>query len=508
MDQSADNINGSTYKGLFIFSSIAASAGLPIDQFNFLLSELLALIFALIFRRFLPPKPSNTMTRHIVASLLGLALGYFCFGAEIWHLIAQSAGVYLMLYVVPPKHSYLVIFVFCMIYMSVIHIHRVIYDYGNYTLDISGPLMINTQKLTALAFAFFDGYRSKQQAKRQGTDKTDEKSVLSPDQETQKINHIPNIIEYFSYIFYFHGICVGPLCFFKDYCNFIEGKNLLVIPVSKDTSSSSDKQQSLEKQEQPSVFWPVFTKLLQCGFWGYILMIYTPYYPVEHNLSQEMVNSPFIKRVVFLLWSTFCSRVKYYFAFILSEAINNAAGLGFNGYDKQGVPQWNLLTNVKPLQLESATSLKVVIDMWNIQTALWLRRVCYDRLKNGRTLGVFVLSALWHGFYPGYYVCFILAAFHTYAGRGIRRQIRPYFQKNEVTKIIYACLTWFGTQMALSFAVTPFVLMEIRKAWYFYQTWYFSVPILSIILALTLNGSSSKSKQSSSSSQEKEKKGK
>ncbi|CAF4315432.1 unnamed protein product, partial [Adineta steineri] len=66
MDQSADNINGSTYKGLFIFSSIAASAGLPIDQFNFLLSELLALIFALIFRRFLPPKPSNTMTRHIV----------------------------------------------------------------------------------------------------------------------------------------------------------------------------------------------------------------------------------------------------------------------------------------------------------------------------------------------------------------------------------------------------------------------------------------------------------
>jgi len=97
-----------------------------------------------------------------------------------------------------------------------------------------------------------------------------------------------------------------------------------------------------------------------------------------------------------------------------------------------------------------------------------------------------------HGFYPGYYVCFILAALETYAGRGIRRQIRPYFQANQITKYIYACLTWFGTQIGVIFFVIPFVLMEIRKAWYFYQTWYFIVPLISLILALTLNGASSK----------------
>ena len=95
--------------------------------------------------------------------------------------------------------------------------------------------------------------------------------------------------------------------------------------------------------------------------------------------------------------------------------MNNAAGLGFNGYDeKQGNrAEWTLLTNVKPFQLETATSLKVVIDVWNmrsflrivflrdqdvssfLETGLWLRRVCYDRLANGRTLGVVVLSAFW-----------------------------------------------------------------------------------------------------------------
>lgn len=64
--------------------------------------------------------------------------------------------------------------------------------------------------------------------------------------------------------------------------------------------------------------------------------------------------------------------IRYYFAFILSEAVNNAAGLGFSGIDKKGIPQWNLLTNVKPLQLELGTSLKVVIDMWNMRKNIFL----------------------------------------------------------------------------------------------------------------------------------------
>ncbi len=66
MDQPASSINGSTYKGSYILSPVADMAGLPIDQFNFLFSELLALIFAICFRRFLPPKPSNTFIRHLV----------------------------------------------------------------------------------------------------------------------------------------------------------------------------------------------------------------------------------------------------------------------------------------------------------------------------------------------------------------------------------------------------------------------------------------------------------
>ena len=191
-----------------------------------------------------------------------------------------------------------------------VHIHRVIYDYGNYTLDISGPLMINTQKLTAFAFAFYDGYCSNERLKRRRPDEDSEHPALSEDQEKQKITEIPSPIEYLSYIFYFHGICVGPLCFYKDYRDFIEGKNLLVIPTSGSTTSKTPEEVRVLPIEQPSTFWPVLTKLAQCGIWGYVLIVYTPYYPVESNLSQEMVNSPLYKRTVYLLFTTFCSRVK------------------------------------------------------------------------------------------------------------------------------------------------------------------------------------------------------
>ena len=39
---------------------------------------------------------------------------------------------------------------------------------------------------------------------------------------------LPNPLVYLSYIFYFQGILVGPLCFYSDYIDFIEGSNFQV----------------------------------------------------------------------------------------------------------------------------------------------------------------------------------------------------------------------------------------------------------------------------------------
>lgn len=76
---------------------------------------------------------------------------------------------------------------------------------------------------------------------------------------------------------------------------------------------------------------------------------------------------------------------------------------------------------------KTSTSLKYLIDNWHIQTNNWLRRILFERLPEGKTLGVFIISCVWHGFYPGYYLSFLFSAFVIYVGRGVR--ILNFYQK-------------------------------------------------------------------------------
>jgi len=48
-------------------------------------------------------------------------------------------------------------------------------------------------------------------------------------------------------------------------------------------------------------------------------------------------------------------------------------------------------------------------------TSLWLRCVVYERCHS--TLAVFLFSAFWHGFYPGYYLTFLGGAMFIHGAR-------------------------------------------------------------------------------------------
>lgn len=50
-----------------------------------------------------------------------------------------------------------------MSYLLCVHLMRQLYDYGSYALDITGPLMIITQKVTSLAFSIHDGFVRKEE---------------------------------------------------------------------------------------------------------------------------------------------------------------------------------------------------------------------------------------------------------------------------------------------------------------------------------------------------------
>lgn len=92
-------------------------------------------------------------------------------------------------------------------------------------------MMTNFQKLTALAFAYYDSQKPIES--------------LNPDQKSQLIRYLikklkklnikfyfdlskpPSFVEFFSYMFYFQGAVLGPLCFYNDYIEFVNGNNYL-----------------------------------------------------------------------------------------------------------------------------------------------------------------------------------------------------------------------------------------------------------------------------------------
>lgn len=48
-----------------------------------------------------------------------------------------------------------------------------------------------------------------------------------------------------------------------------------------------------------------------------------------------------------------------------------------------------------------------------------LPRVCYERCTINPTAATFLLSAMWHGVYPGYYLTFLTGIVMTMAARAV-----------------------------------------------------------------------------------------
>jgi lysophospholipid acyltransferase 1/2 len=68
--------------------------------------------------------------------------------------------------------------------------------------------------------------------------------------------------------------------------------------------------------------------------------------------AAEIIAKPIWYRVLYCHISVLLIRTKFYLAWILGDAVNNASGLGFNGYDQNGKSKWDLITNATFLETE------------------------------------------------------------------------------------------------------------------------------------------------------------
>uniref|UniRef100_A0A665UF80 Membrane-bound O-acyltransferase domain-containing protein 2-like n=1 Tax=Echeneis naucrates TaxID=173247 RepID=A0A665UF80_ECHNA len=467
----ADGSRSTACTGSSLLQPVSEIINLPLDQVNFVVCQLGALLSAFWFRLFLHPSRTSPFIRHVVATLLGLYFALFCFGWYALHFLVQSGLTYGIMILTGVEHMHKYCLLVALSYLSLCQITRVyVFDYGMYSADFTGPMMVITQKITSLAFEIHDGERDSMQHLRMTRDSRRKANVL----------RMPSLLEYFSYNCNFMGILAGPTCSYNDYIAFIEGD-----PRRHRDQEAGRKSSDKLRQSLPSPNMEVIRKVATSFFCLLVFLSVCKVFPVERNIDDDFIaNTPFYAQVVYLYLSMLTTRPKYYFVWTLADAINNAAGFGFNGYDSDGAPRWDLISNLRILHIEFATSFKVFLENWNIQTAHWLKRVCYERCPYHPTAATFILSAMWHGAYPGYYLTFLTGIVITLAARAVRHNVRPYFLQSASLKMVYDVITWAATQIAICYTVVPFVLLSVGPSIKFYRSWCFGLHIGCVLLAV------------------------
>lgn len=234
-------------------------------------------------------------------------------------------------------------------------------------------------------------------------------------QKKRALPELPGLLDYAGYVLFFPSLFAGPAFDYVEYRQWIE-TTMFDLPPGADpkTAPRTRKKRRIPRSGTPAA-WKAVTGIL----WILGFLKFSGWYNAELVLSDQYLHYGFLRRVWHLEMLGFVTRMKYYGVWYLTEGACILSGMGYNGVDPAtGRVLWNRLQNVNPWGIESAQNSRAYLENWNMNTNRWLRNYVYLRVtpkgkKPGfrASLATFATSAFWHGFYPGYYLSFVLGAF-------------------------------------------------------------------------------------------------
>ncbi|KAJ2161870.1 Lysophospholipid acyltransferase [Coemansia sp. RSA 552] len=441
--------------------------GIPVDRVATVVAVLFSYLLAHAFQR-IPARLAPV--RHLFSVLSTVVL--FGFVQEqylgLLHMAVGATVVYVLMRCVQGARMPQAVFLATMLHMSYSHIRRQMGEArsGRMALDYTGAQMVFVVKATSLAFCIDDGRKL-------------DSGTLSSYQRRNAIVGVPGLLEYLGYVFFFPGFSVGPAFEMATY------RRMVALDDSRAKSQLSGR---------------AYRKLLEGIFWMVVYIVYgTEYTFAAMAQRQFYTHRSFVSAAMSLCVAGVMARAPYYTAWKMSEGACILAGLGYDGYGKDGKVRWMDIANVHVRGMELGTSLRELIDSWNIGTNTWLRHHVYLRINGSRTRATvltFLVSAWWHGFYAGYYLTFVLAALAASAARILRRNLNPIVRvaaggpvtfRRRATKAVYDGAGWALSKYTLDFVAAPFMLLSLHAS---LRIWYynlFAVPLGVACIFLAFN---------------------
>jgi len=448
------------------FEYVAGQLGASTDEFKLLILFLIAYPLAAALKRLPDDKPFVKNVFNVSISLFFL-VGLFDLWSGLATIVFDAVGAYLIAAYVKGPIMPWVGFAFCMGHMSVSHIHRMLANSPS-SVDITGAQMVLVIKLSSFCWNVWDGRQNP--------------ADLSDSQKERAITTLPSLWDYAGFVAFFPSIMIGPAFDYVDYQRWLN-TSMFDLPPGTDPLKAPPTR---KKRKIPRSGSPAAWKMVQGLLWTLAFLQFSPTHNVENILGPRFEGLNFWWRLYSVIMLGFTQRMKYYGVWSLTEGACILSGLGYKGLDpKTHKPQWDRLTNIRPLGVELAQNSHAYLANWNINTNHWLRHYVYLRVtpkgkKPGfrASMATFVTSAFWHGFAPGYYMSFVLGSFIQNVAKGSRRLIRPFFltpdgTKPLATKPAYDVLTWLLTQLAFSFAVIPFLVLTIEDSLFVWSRVYY-----------------------------------
>ncbi|KAJ3156596.1 lysophospholipid acyltransferase [Geranomyces variabilis] len=449
---------------------LAASLKMPLQNLTIALVLFSAYPLAWIYARL--PKHAAT-AKHIFSIAITSAL--FLSLVDVF-LYFQLLGAALLAYVVvaagrQSQWTPVGVFLGILGLLSYHHLNNQIINPDPDRSDNTGPVMMMVIKLSTFAWAAHDG--------------TKPKEALTTEQRRTAIHHMPTLLEFLGYAFFFGGWLVGPANDFSEYRRFTRGEPPFDhIP--------------------PKGFASLRTFLMGMLTLGIYIQFDKPlshWYIIE----DEFMTRSFFYRLMYINLAGNIVRCKYYGVWKLAEGACNLSGIGYLGPCPSN-PQKQIFArvqNVEPLTVERAQSPREYIGGWNQQTGKWLRNCIYVRLSPVQTdaskaadvaagrkpkkpstafanMATYLASAIWHGFRPGYYFCFLSGGIVTITGQILRRNLRPLViapSRLALYKPIYDFLGWLLTQISLNYICAPFPVYWVANGLRVWSSVYYIVHI-------------------------------
>lgn len=327
-------------------------------------------------------------------------VGLFDLWDGVRTLLISAGGTYCIAkYLKTSPYMPWVGFVFVMAHMSISHIHRQIANSPS-TVDITGAQMVLLMKLSAFCWNIADGQLPDEH--------------LSDFQKERALKDLPSILDFSAYVLFFPSLMAGPAFDYVDYQRWID-TSMFEVPAGVDPSK---KPPVRKKRKIPRSGTPAMIKAVTGLGWIGLFVTLSGNFSHEQLVDESYLTHGIIRRVFIMYMVGVVARFKYYGVWALTEGACILAGLGYNGVDPvTGKVSWNRLQNVDPISVETAQNPRAYLAGWNMNTNHWLRNYVYLRVTpRGKKPGfrasliTFATSALWHGFYPGYYLTFILAS--------------------------------------------------------------------------------------------------